>query len=577
MVKISCVVPAHNEEGNIEKLIEGLVPVLSGHEKTSDYEIVLVNDNSTDNTPTIIDHLAGENPRIKPVHRTSSPGFGNAIKAGFEHAIGEIIIPFMGDLSDDPKDIQKLVEKIEEGYDIAYGSRFIEGGSLVGYPTAKMIANRIFNNLFRFLFGLPHKDVTNAFKAYKREVLDEIGIENMEAEGFDLTVEVPIKAHISGFGSAEVPVTWQDREAGDAKLKLSENGVVYGKRLLKLFFLGNLVALRDLLNAVVRGSWISMMVAIVLGLLILVGVFTFSGFSDVFTILRTVSLHWFLFSCAAILSTFILRTWRWSVILRSAGHVAPRDVLFKCIMFGWLINYLLPARIGDVARGVALKTTEGKPLGMSLSTIVLERAFDMVALAILLLIPGILFHQEQFLLLEIFSVVIAFGLVFALFMIYLFDDYIINVFKNRIPSIEESIHSLKEGLDGIRENNAAIALCFALSVPIWLSDISSIFFAAKAIDFKIPFLFATVSGVTAFIVQALPVTPAGIGVHEASITSMLALFGISSDIGMSIALVDHFSRALIVYIFGLISAIHIGFASRWFFRRDGSVDKDENE
>jgi hypothetical protein len=76
------------------------------------------------------------------------------------------------------------------------------------------------------LFGIPHKDVTNAFKAYKRGVLDAIGIENMEAEGFDLTVEIPLKAHILGFKSAEVPVNWRNREKGEAKLKISENGFV---------------------------------------------------------------------------------------------------------------------------------------------------------------------------------------------------------------------------------------------------------------------------------------------------------------------------------------------------------------
>ncbi|RJS80998.1 TIGR00374 family protein [Methanophagales archaeon] len=565
MMKISCVVPAYNEEENLEELIERLIPALESHDETKDYEIILVNDNSTDNTHSIIDALANENPRIKPVHRASTPGFGNAIKEGLKHAEGDIIIPVMGDLSDDPKDIPKLVRKIEEGYDIAYGSRFIKGGSVEDYPAAKMLANRIFNNAVRFLFGIPHRDVTNAFKAYKREVLDAIGIENIEAEGFDLTVEIPLKAHILGFKSAEVPVNWHGREKGEAKLKLSENGFVYGKRLLKLFFWGNLVALRDLFSSVVRGSWVGILGAIFLGLLILAGIFTLSGFSEVFDILRTVSLYWVLLSGGCILSTFILRTWRWSVLLRSAGYVVPRGMLFKCIMFGWLLNYLLPARVGDIARGVALKTTEKKPLGMSLSTIVLERVFDMLTLAFLLALPATLFYQEQFLWLEALAIGIAVALVLVLFIVYKFEGYIVRVLKNRFSKIKESICLLKEGLDGIKKNTAAMALCFALSVPIWLFEIASIFFAAKAIGFDIHFLFAAVSGIAAFIAQALPVTPAGIGVHEASITGILALFGISTSVGVSIALVDHFARGLIIYIFGLISAIHIGFASREYF------------
>jgi len=582
MMKISCVVPAYNEEENLEELIRQLIPVLESHDETKDYEIILVNDNSTDNTPSIIDALANENPRIKPVHRAGTPGFGNAIKEGFKHAEGDIIIPVMGDLSDDPKDIPKLVRKIEEGYDIAYGSRFIKGGSVKDYPTVKMLANRIFNNTVRFLFGIPHRDVTNAFKAYKREVLDAIGIENMESEGFDLTVELPLKAHILGFKSVEVPVSWYGRKRGEAKLKLSKNALVYGKRLLKLFFWGNLVALRDLFGSVVKGSRIGILGAIFLGLLILAGLFTFSGFSEVFGILRTVSLYWVLLSCLAILLTFILRTWRWSVILRSAGYVASRGMIFKCIMFGWLLNYLLPARVGDIARGVALKTTEGKPLGMSLSTIVLERAFDMLTLAFLLVLPVILFYQKHLLWLEVLSIGVAVALISALFIIYKFESHIVGVLKKfsskknnytlDTTKIERSIRLLKEGLDEVRENKAAIALCFALSVLIWFFEISSIFFAAKAIGFDIPFLLATVSGVAAFITQAIPVTPAGIGVHEASITGILALFGISTSVGVSIALVDHFARGLIIYILGLISAVHIGFASREYFK-----DKEEGE
>ena len=149
--------------------------------------------------------------------------------------------------------------------------------------------------------------------------------------------------------------------------------------------------------------------------------------------------------------------------------------------------------------------------------------------------------------------------------------------KTRFSTIKESICLLKEGLDELRGNTAALALCFALSIPIWLFEISSIFFAAKAIGFEIPFLFAAVSGIAAFIAQSLPVTPAGIGVHEASITGILALFGISTSVGVSIALVDHFARGVIIYTFGLISAMHIGFASRGYFKRREEMNKDGDE
>ena len=575
-MKISVVVPAHNEEGNLENLVSKLVSVLECHKETADYEIVLVNDNSKDCTPSIIDALAKENLRIKPVHRKDTPGFGNAIKSGFNVASGDVIIPVMGDLSDNPEDIPRLVRKIEEGYDIAYGSRFVDGGTLNEYPISKMIANRSFNNLVRFSFGIPHKDITNAFKAYSRAVLDGIGVDNIEAKGFDLTIEVPLKAHILGFKSVEVPVSWNGRKRGEAKLKLSSNGSVYGKRLIKLFFWGNLVSLRDLFGSVIKGSWLGTLVALLLGIIILTSIFSLSGFSNVFEILKSVSVLWFLTCCASILMSFLLRTWRWSVILRSAGYVFPRSILFKCIMFGWLLNYLIPARVGDVARGVALKTTEDAPLGMSLSTIVVERIFDMITLVLLLAIPSILFYQERFLWLEALSLGITLMLALGLGVVYKHDEWIAKKLVKRLPSIGRSLQLLKQGLDGIASNKAALLLCMAVSLPIWFFEVFSIFLASRALGYDLSFMPAAISGVVAFVAQTVPLTPAGLGVHEASITGILGLFSVTAREGLAIALVDHFARGLVIYILGFMSAIHIGFASRWYFRKRCVTDENSS-
>jgi len=300
------------------------------------------------------------------------------------NAKGDIVIPVMGDLSDDPQDILKLVRKIKEGYDIAYGSRFTEGGSTDGYPPAKMVANRAFNNMARLLFGIRHKDITNAFKAYRKEVLDGIGIDNLEASGFDLTVEIPLKAHIMGFTSAEVAVTWHGRERGEAKLKLSQNASKYGKRLLSLFFIGNLISLKDMFGSVVAGSKWKLLGAMLIGILLLMGIFSVSEYEEVYIIIKNTSMPYVFLGFIGVTGAFIMRTWRWSVLLRTSGYVLPRDILFKSLMFGSLLNYFLPARAGDIARGFALKSTEKTPMGISLTSIVVERAMDMFTLALLL-------------------------------------------------------------------------------------------------------------------------------------------------------------------------------------------------
>ncbi len=568
MPYISLVIPAHNEEENIHDLLRELLPALDEHVETRDYELVIVNDNSTDSTGSLIDDLSRTNPRIKAVHRTASPGFGNAVKEGLRNASGDIVIPVMGDLSDDPHDIPKLVRKIEEDYDIAYGSRFIEGGATEGYPPAKMAANRLFNNVVRLLFGIRHKDVTNAFKAYKKEVLDGIGIENLEANGFDLTVEIPLKAHIMGFTSAEVPVTWHGRERGEAKLKLSENATKYGKRLLKLFIIGNLVSLKDLFGSFISGSKLKLVGALIFGILVLMGIFSFSDYSEVFETIKNASLHYVLLGFLAITAAFFIRTWRWSVLLHTSGHVVPRSILFKCLMFGFFLNFFLPARAGDIARGGALKATGKTPMGISLSTIVIERAMDMLALA-LLLGAGAMFvtRSGTMLIVAGAALVIALLLVLVLAFAYKYDRFISRKLGKRFPAISGFMSTMKEGLYKMYDNPSALVLSVAISIPVWLLEISGIYIAAKAIGYSIPFSLAAVAGITSFLSQTIPVTPGGIGVYEGTMVGVFALFGIPVTTGISLALVDHFVRASVTLIFGMISTIHIGFSSRSYFAK----------
>lgn len=562
MPDISIVIPAHNEEENLHNLLSELLPVFERHVETRDYELVIVNDNSTDSTGSLIDDLSRTNPRIKAVHRNTSPGFGNAVKEGLRNASGDIVIPVMGDLSDDPQDIPRLVRKIHEGYDIAYGSRFIEGGATEG----KMAANRTFNNVVRLLFGIKHKDITNAFKAYRKEVLKSIGIDNLEAKGFDLTVEIALKAHIMGFSSAEVPVTWHGREKGEAKLKLSENATEYGKRLLKLFFVGNIISLRDLFGSVVSGSKIKLLGALIFGILVLLGIFSVSGYSDVYETIINASLYYVFLGFLAITTAFLMRTWRWSILLGASGHVVPRDILFKSMMFGFLLNYLLPARAGDIARGAALKATENTPMGISLSTIVIERAMDMLTLALMLGAGALLVSNSgTMLIVAIAAMGIAFLLVLMLAFAYRYDSFISRKVGKKFPNISGFMKSMKEGLYKLYSNPTSLVLSIVLSIPVWVLEISGIYIAAMAIGYRIPFSLAVVAGITSFLAQTIPITPGGIGVYEGTMTGVFALFGIPLATGISLALVDHFIRMSVVIVFGIIAMVHLGFASRAYF------------
>lgn len=566
-MEVSVVVPAHNEERTVGHLVERTKSRLVDEKFDHDLELVLVDDNSTDETGHICDELATEHECVTVVHRTIDPGFGNAIKSGLSHASGEVLIPFMGDLSDDPADIPKLVDAIEDGYDVAYGSRFTSGGSVEGYPRVKLFYNRAFNNLIRLMFGIRSKDITNAFTAYRREVIEEIGIENLNSESFDLTAELPLRAHVRGFRSTEVPVSWKSRDAGVSKLNATRKGPLYVKRLAHMFLVGNVVALSDLWGAVTTGSPLRTAGASILGALILVGLFSLSGYGEVFAILEEARPSWLGVAAVAYLASFLFRTWRFRVLLRTSGSLASRGGVFRCIMSGWFVNFILPARVGDAVRGLALKTTEGVSFGAATGMVAVERALDMLVLGTsMVLITVFLLPGSGMELLAVGAFAIAGVIVLGLLILYRYEAHLASLTEGRFKAAGAAVSALVTALEQTARNPYALSLAAFLSVPVWFFEASTIFFSARAIGLNIGTLVTVTTGIAAFVAQAVPVTPAGIGTYEATITAVLSGFGVETSAATALALADHFTRVALVYVVGAVSIVHVGFRSRVFFR-----------
>lgn len=577
-MEVSVVVPAHNEAAALDDLVHKTTSVLDDPAFNHGYELILVDDNSTDETPAICDRLAAEHDKIRVIHRTDgSGGFGNAVTAGLRVATGDVLIPFMGDLSDDPTDIPKLVAAIEDGYDVAYGSRFIDGGSVSGYPPLKLFYNRAFNNLIRLLFGIRARDVTNAFTAYRAEVIETVGIDALVSESFDLTAELPLRAHIHGFRSTEVPVSWRSRDAGVSKLNATRKGPLYLRRLLQMFIIGNVVALSDLWDAITTGSPLRIIGATIFGILILVGLFSLSGQGEVFQIIARTNVAWLGVAAGAYLMSFLFRTWRYRVLLRTTGHLGSRGGVFRCIMSGWFVNFILPARIGDAVRGLALKTTESVPFSVATGMVAVERALDMFVLGLgivsitLFLLPG-----TGMGLLAGGAFAIGVIIVTGLFILYRFEPQVANLLGRRFPTAGEAIAALANALEQTARNPFALSLAGLLSVPVWLFEASTIYFTAIAIGLDIGYIVTATAGIAAFVSQAVPVTPAGIGTYEATITAVLSGFAIPASEGTALALVDHFVRVAFVYVIGAVSVVHIGFRSRTYFH-DSSQEPPDSD
>jgi dolichol-phosphate mannosyltransferase len=217
-MKLSVVTPVHNEGDCIKPVVEDLIKELELN--NIEYEFVLINDNSTDSTPSILNNLASTYKGIKVINSEPPKGFGRAIRKGLDNVLGDIVVIFMGDGSDDSQDVIKYYNKILEGYDCVFGSRFIKGSTVAGYPKMKLILNRLGNKLIQLLFLVKYNDVSNAFKAYRIEVIREI--QPLVSQFFNITVEIPLKAIIRGFSFAVVPINWNGRESGVSKYNIRQ-------------------------------------------------------------------------------------------------------------------------------------------------------------------------------------------------------------------------------------------------------------------------------------------------------------------------------------------------------------------
>jgi dolichol-phosphate mannosyltransferase len=222
-LKLSVVIPAHNEVDSIGQTV--LTTIQELDLAGIDYEIIVVDDASGDGTDAIVSDIARGNPRLRCIRSHRPPGFGHAVRSGLDVYTGDAVAIMMADLSDSPRDLILYYRVLEQGYDCAFGTRFGSGGSTFNYPLFKLILNRIVNAGIRVLFQHGYNDTTNAFKAYRRGVIDQI--QPLLSNHFNLTVEMPLKAVTRGFTFAVVPVRWTNRAHGVSKLRLREMGSRY--------------------------------------------------------------------------------------------------------------------------------------------------------------------------------------------------------------------------------------------------------------------------------------------------------------------------------------------------------------
>jgi dolichol-phosphate mannosyltransferase len=220
---LSVVIPARNEEGCVCSTVEHLYQELE-REKVP-YEIIVVDDGSTDRTWALLSDLQKKIPALRPMQNSAAHGFGRAVALGLDHMRGDAVVIMMADESDDCRDVVVYWKYLNQGYECVFGSRFIRGGKVVDYPFSKLVLNRLANTFISLLFRIDLNDTTNAFKAYRKTVIE--GCRPLLAPHFNLTIEIPLKAIVRGYSWVVVPIAWRNRSTGVAKFKIKEMGSRY--------------------------------------------------------------------------------------------------------------------------------------------------------------------------------------------------------------------------------------------------------------------------------------------------------------------------------------------------------------
>lgn len=217
--RCSIVVPAYNEAENIPHLVEDILGSYPG------FELVLVDDNSSDETFKICERYAKKHDNIVCVSRACGQnGMGYALCEGTEKACGEYVFWVMADRSDDLSAIGKMVFLLDDGFDMVIASRYMRGGSKGDLECHKAMYGAVYSRLAGAIFGLPVQDITNAFRGFRKTAYNDM---KRLSGTFSISPEFAIRAHLAGYMIGQVPTTYFNRRAGQAKFNLIRMGIEY--------------------------------------------------------------------------------------------------------------------------------------------------------------------------------------------------------------------------------------------------------------------------------------------------------------------------------------------------------------
>jgi dolichol-phosphate mannosyltransferase len=209
------VIPTYDEADNVAWIVEQL------HLHQPGVDVLIADDGSPDGTGDIADEMAAADPRINVMHREGKQGLGSAYRAGFAWGIErgyDVIVEMDADGSHQPEDLGRLLDASAAGADLVLGSRWVEGGGVVNWPWHRRLISRGGTAYARLLLGIPIKDATGGFRAFRRETLERLPLDEVASQGYCFQIDMARRVLGAGMTIVEVPITFVERERGESKM-----------------------------------------------------------------------------------------------------------------------------------------------------------------------------------------------------------------------------------------------------------------------------------------------------------------------------------------------------------------------
>jgi len=569
------VLPAYNEAANIEKTVSVTAEILS--KITDRFEIIIAEDGSTDGTDRIASRISKKYAYVIHLHSDERQGRGKALNRAFKAASGEVLCYIDVDLATDMKYLEKLIRAVSiDGYDFATGSRMMPESD-AKRPFKRESASRGYNYLVRLFLRSKLYDHQCGFKAFRRKALLEL-LDEIENQHWFWDTELLVRAQHKGYRVMEFPVYW--RHGGPSKVKLVKDVGGMGSEIFRLW--GELY-----LPGFVSGKGKIFLTAI-LAVLILTFVANFLGASDILENLKHASFETLVLASLVYCISWPLRGVRFQQILKRLGNQYGLGFLTGSIFISQSANVILPARIGDLSRMYILKKSKDLSLTTSLSSLTVERVFDIVAITSIAILASSGAASRFELAPWMDSMIKLSGLAVILFFAILFtasfregrtkkgsrESNGPKRFKKenspvgRLGKIKDFTSTFLHQMSIVAVRPGAFLTVTASSLLIWGMDILTCYLVLKAfpaagVDLSSTYMISLIFLAVAIgnIAKTFPITPGAIGTYEIALTAVFGLGGIKPEIAFTVAVLDHIIKNAITLIGGAFALSGLGL--RW--------------